>query len=132
LQGQYEALSEVLEGRDCTVLLPTGAGKSIIYQMAGLCLPGRTLVIDPINALIDDQMGGLKIHGIDRTIGISSITTKQGLGKALLSAVSNADAYFIFVSLNGVMISAPPIWGLEMSCVITVKIQQASPRHFLP
>ena len=98
LQGQYEALSEVLEGRDCTVLLPTGAGKSIIYQMAGLCLPGRTLVIDPINALIDDQMGGLKIHGIDRTIGISSITTKQGLGKALLSAVSNADAYFIFVS----------------------------------
>ena len=98
LQGQYEALSEVLEGRDCTVLLPTGAGKSIIYQMAGLCLPGRTLVIDPINALIDDQMGGLKIHGIDRTIGISSITTKQGLGKALLSAVSNADAYFIFIS----------------------------------
>ena len=98
LQGQYEALSEVLEGRDSTVLLPTGAGKSIIYQMAGLCLPGRTLVIDPIIALIDDQRDGLELHGIDRTIGISGITSKQGLGKALLSAVSNADAYFIFVS----------------------------------
>ena len=98
LQGQFEALAEILEGRDCTVLLPTGAGKSIIYQMAGLCLPGRTLVIDPINALIDDQRFGLNLHGIDRTIGISSATTKRGLGKQLLSAVSNADAYFTFIS----------------------------------
>lgn len=98
LQGQYEALAEILEGRDCTVLLPTGAGKSIIYQMAGLCLPGRTLVIDPINALIDDQRYGLNLHGIDRTIGITSATTKRGLGKQLLSAVSNADAYFTFIS----------------------------------
>ena len=98
LQGQYEALAEVLEGRDCTVLLPTGAGKSIIYQMAGLCLPGRTLVIDPINALIDDQIFGLNIHGIDRTIGISSATTKRGLSKQILSSVSNADAYFTFIS----------------------------------
>jgi len=98
LPGQYEALSEVLEGRDCTVLLPTGAGKSIIYQMAGLCLPGRTLVIDPINALIEDQRLGLNLHGINRTIGISSATTKRGLGKQLLSAVSNADSYFTFIS----------------------------------
>ena len=98
LQGQFEALAEILEGRDCTVLLPTGAGKSIIYQMAGLCLPGRTLVIDPINALIDDQRYGLNIHGIDRTIGITSATTKKGLGRQLLSAVSNADAYFTFIS----------------------------------
>jgi len=98
LPGQYEALCEVLEGRDCTVLLPTGAGKSVIYQMAGLCLPGRTVVIDPIVALIDDQIFGLVQHGIDRTVGISSIATKQGLGKSLLSAVANADAYFIFIS----------------------------------
>lgn len=98
LPGQYEALCEVLEGRDCTVLLPTGAGKSIIYQMAGICLPGRTVVIDPIVALIDDQISGLVQHGIDRTVGISSIATKQGLGKLLLSAVANADAYFIFIA----------------------------------
>ena len=42
-EGQLEALVEVMEGRDCTVLLPTGGGKSLIYQMAGICKPGRTI-----------------------------------------------------------------------------------------
>ena len=98
LPGQYEALSEILEGRDCTVLLPTGAGKSIIYQLAGLCLPGRTLVIDPLTALIEDQQTGLKLHGIDRVIGLSSQTTRLGIGHQLLDEVANADAYFVFVA----------------------------------
>ena len=40
------------------MLLPTGAGKSLVYQMAGLCLPGRTLVVDPLVALIEDQQDG--------------------------------------------------------------------------
>ena len=38
-EGQLDALFEVIEGRDCAVLLPTGAGKSLIYQLAGLILP---------------------------------------------------------------------------------------------
>jgi ATP-dependent DNA helicase RecQ len=97
-QGQFEALSEVLEGRDCTVLLPTGAGKSIIYQLAGLCLPGRTIVVDPIIALIEDQVEGLVSHGIDRVIGISSATTKAGLTKNLLESVAAADALFVFIA----------------------------------
>lgn len=97
-QGQFEALSEVLEGRDCTVLLPTGAGKSIIYQLAGLCLPGRTIVVDPIVALIEDQVEGLVSHGIDRVLGISSATTKAGLTRGLLESVAAADALFVFIA----------------------------------
>lgn len=97
-QGQFEALTEVLEGRDCTVLLPTGAGKSIIYQLAGLCLPGRTIVVDPIVALIEDQVEGLKSHGIDRVIGISGATTKAGLTRSLLDSVASADALFVFIA----------------------------------
>lgn len=97
-QGQFEALSEVLEGRDCTVLLPTGAGKSIIYQLAGLCLPGRTIVVDPIIALIEDQVEGLASHGIDRVIGISGATTKAGLTRSLLESVAAADALFVFIA----------------------------------
>jgi ATP-dependent DNA helicase RecQ len=96
--GQFEALSEVLQGRDCAVLLPTGAGKSIIYQLAGLCLPGRSLVVDPIVALIEDQIEGLAAHGIDRVLGISGATTRAGQTKALLNAIANADAHFVLVA----------------------------------
>ena len=77
-EGQLDALFEIIEGRDCAVLLPTGAGKSLIYQLAGLILPGRTLVIDPLVALMEDQIEGLLSHGIDRVAAISSYTTMQG------------------------------------------------------
>ena len=88
LEGQFEAISSVLAGRDCAVLLPTGAGKSMIYQLAGLCLPGRTLVVDPLVALIEDQLDGLRAHGVDRVLGISANSlTKEA-----------QDAYFVFVT----------------------------------
>ena len=89
-EGQFEALTEVLAGQDCAVLLPTGAGKSMIYQLAGLCLPGSTLVVDPLVALMEDQIHGLRMHGIDRAAGISSRT--RDLPR------EPGDAYFIFVT----------------------------------
>jgi ATP-dependent DNA helicase RecQ len=97
-EGQLDALFEVLEGRDCAVLLPTGAGKSLIYQLAGLILPGRTLVIDPLVALMEDQIEGLRAHGIDRVAAISSYTTMQGMGEALLERVSSGEALFVFIA----------------------------------
>jgi len=97
-EGQYEAIVEILEGRDVTVLLPTGAGKSLIYQLAGLCLPGRTLVVDPLVALIEDQIYGLDQNGIDRAVGVSSRTTQLGLTGHLLGRISAGDAYFILVA----------------------------------
>ena len=89
--GQFEAVATVLAGQDCAVLLPTGAGKSMIYQLAGLILPGRLLVVDPITSLIDDQIGGLAAHGIDRAIGITAQNSKDSLALA-------EDAYFLFVA----------------------------------
>ncbi len=97
-EGQLEAVREVLHGRDCAVLLPTGAGKSLIYQLAGLCLPGRTLVVDPLVALIEDQIEGLRSHGIDRAVGISSQTTASGDTVGALEQVAAGDALFIFVA----------------------------------
>lgn len=96
--GQAEAVAELIAGRDCCVLLPTGAGKSLIYQLAGLCLPGRTLIVDPIVSLIEDQIAGLEAHGIDRAIGLTRETTRQGQTKALLREVAEGDAYFVFVA----------------------------------
>ena len=68
---QGEAILNALRQNDCVVLLPTGAGKSIIYQLAGLLMPGLTLVVDPIIALIEDQVEGLHAYGIDRAVPIT-------------------------------------------------------------
>jgi ATP-dependent DNA helicase RecQ len=97
-EGQLDALIEVIEGRDCAVLLPTGAGKSLIYQLAGLILPGRTLVVDPLVALMEDQVEGLRAQGIDRVAAISSFTTAQGQREALLDQVRSGYALFVFVA----------------------------------
>ena len=89
-EGQVEAITEVLAGRDCAVLLPTGAGKSMIYQLSGLCLPGTTLVVDPLVALMEDQVDGLRRYGIDRAVDISSRTKNFPR--------EPGDSYFIFVT----------------------------------
>lgn len=97
-EGQSEGILEILGGGDCVVLLPTGAGKSIIYQLAGLCMPGRTLVIDPLVALIEDQVQGLQRQGIDRIAWITGDAVKRFGADAVLDSVENADALFMLVS----------------------------------
>ena len=69
-EGQAQALINVLRHIDTIVLLPTGGGKSIIYQLAGMLMPGVTLVVDPLIALMEDQVEGLQLYGIDRAIAI--------------------------------------------------------------
>lgn len=96
--GQYEAIVQLLSGRDCAVLLPTGAGKSLIYQLSGLCMPGRTLVVDPTIALMEDQVERLRANGIDRVAGISSHEVRAGRGEQLLRLVMSGDALYVFVS----------------------------------
>jgi ATP-dependent DNA helicase RecQ len=59
--GQREAIDAVLAGHDALVIMPTGAGKSRIYQIAALLLPGTALVVSPLIALMRDQMHDL--HG---------------------------------------------------------------------
>lgn len=71
-EGQFEAIERIVLGKDTIVLLPTGAGKSAIYQLAGLLRPGLTLVVSPLISLIEDQISNLRLQGVDRAIGISS------------------------------------------------------------
>lgn len=97
-EGQEEALAQVLTRGDCVVLLPTGAGKSLIYQLAGLLLPGRTLIVDPIIALMEDQIESLASFGIDRVVGISSYVRQQGLAGQAFDLVRSGDALFCFIA----------------------------------
>jgi ATP-dependent DNA helicase RecQ len=62
--GQREAIESLLAGRHTLVVMPTGSGKSLIYQLAALGLPGLTLVISPLIALMKDQVDGLVRRGI--------------------------------------------------------------------
>ncbi|MDP2887197.1 MAG: DUF559 domain-containing protein, partial [Ignavibacteria bacterium] len=64
-EGQLDAISRTLQGKDSIILLPTGAGKSIAFQLASFLLPGRSVVIDPIISLMEDQIDNLKSAGID-------------------------------------------------------------------
>jgi ATP-dependent DNA helicase RecQ len=61
---QGEVVSHVMDGGDALVLMPTGGGKSICYQLPALCLRGTTVVVSPLIALMDDQVAALRQLGI--------------------------------------------------------------------
>ncbi|MBP5511264.1 MAG: ATP-dependent DNA helicase RecQ [Kiritimatiellae bacterium] len=65
--GQEEAVREVLNGCDVVLIMPTGAGKSICFQLAAVLLPGVTIVISPLIALMKDQVDALSGKGIPAT-----------------------------------------------------------------
>src|SRR5688500_11507774 len=64
-KGQWEPIQAVLEGRDAVVVMPTGSGKSLVYQFPALLLPGLTVVVSPLIALMKDQQDKLSLHGVD-------------------------------------------------------------------
>lgn len=93
---QEVAVRRLLADRDAVVLLPTGAGKSLIYQLAGMLRPGTTLIVDPIVALIEDQIDGLREHGIERAVGISSASKPEIQEK--LRRIRAGEAVFCFIA----------------------------------
>jgi ATP-dependent DNA helicase RecQ len=63
--GQWEPMRALLEGRDALVVMPTGSGKSLVYQLPALMLPGLTVVVSPLIALMKDQQDKLAAQGVD-------------------------------------------------------------------
>ena len=80
--GQEELINGILQGRDVLGIMPTGAGKSICYQVPSLVLPGITLVISPLISLMMDQVKALNQAGVHAAYINSSLTEGQ-ISKAL-------------------------------------------------
>lgn len=78
-EGQYPALARALNREDTIVLLPTGSGKSVIFQLLALVTPGTAFIVSPITSLIDDQVQNLGNHGIDRVVGLTGKTKDKRL-----------------------------------------------------
>jgi ATP-dependent DNA helicase RecQ len=66
-EGQYGTIKKLLNRENTIALLPTGGGKSIIFQLSGILLPGPTLVVDPLISLINDQFVNLANLGLSST-----------------------------------------------------------------
>ena len=74
--GQQEAIETILSGRDVLLVMATGGGKSLCYQLPALVLPGVVLVISPLIALMEDQVDALTKRGISATLLHSGLATR--------------------------------------------------------
>ena len=77
--GQAEVIDALLSGRDALAIMPTGAGKSVCYQIPALLLPGITLVVSPLVSLMRDQVTQLVQMGVPAAFLNSSLTYRQYL-----------------------------------------------------
>jgi ATP-dependent DNA helicase RecQ len=76
-EGQREVINAILEGRDTVVVMPTGGGKSLCYQLPALMKPGATIVVSPLIALMKDQVDALASRNLPATFINSSITFEE-------------------------------------------------------
>ena len=76
-EGQEQVVDAILQGRDALCVMPTGAGKSICYQVPALIFKGITIVVSPLISLMKDQVNALTQNGIQAAYLNSSLTSTQ-------------------------------------------------------
>lgn len=94
--GQHEVIQTLLEGRDCLAIMPTGAGKSICFQLPALMMPGVTLVISPLISLMKDQVDSLVNQEIPATYINSQCTFEEA--KARFAAIRAGRVKLVYIS----------------------------------
>lgn len=95
-KGQEEIINQILTGRDVLAIMPTGAGKSLCYQIPALMLDGITIVISPLISLMQDQVTALKDLGINTTYINSSLSDSDIRTK--LDEIENGKYKIVYVA----------------------------------
>jgi ATP-dependent DNA helicase RecQ len=93
---QEEAISCVLNGRDSVVVLPTGGGKSICFQVPALSLPGLAVVVSPLIALMKDQVDGLQVCGFPAACINSTLTLAEK--REVAAAIRSGRLRLLYIS----------------------------------
>jgi len=94
--GQAEVIRSVLEGKNTLAIMPTGAGKSLCYQLPALHIPGTTIVVSPLISLMKDQVDKLEDAGLGASQLNSSLTTREQ--QENLDQIETESNDFIFVT----------------------------------
>ncbi|HET9982060.1 MAG TPA: ATP-dependent DNA helicase RecQ [Longimicrobiales bacterium] len=94
--AQADAVSAVLDHKDVLVLMPTGGGKSLCYQVPSQLLPGITLVVSPLISLMKDQVDALEAAGIRATFVNSTLVPAEA--DARLARVESGDVRLLYVA----------------------------------
>jgi ATP-dependent DNA helicase RecQ len=94
--GQKRVIRDLLDGRDVMAVLPTGAGKSLVFQLAAQLLPGVTIVVSPLLALMKDQVESLE--NVDIKACFVNSTQSQGEARRKLEEVIGREARLLYVT----------------------------------
>jgi ATP-dependent DNA helicase RecQ len=94
--GQREVIENVVAGADTLAIMPTGAGKSLCYQLPALQLRGTTVIVSPLISLMKDQADKLEEHGLDAA-ALNSALSEQEQAEAL-AEIEQRQAEFVFAT----------------------------------
>ncbi|MEW6270454.1 MAG: ATP-dependent DNA helicase RecQ, partial [Thermodesulfobacteriota bacterium] len=98
--GQEEVVAAVLAGRDCIAVMPTGAGKSLTYQLPARVLGGTTLVVSPLIALMKDQVDALAARGVRATYLNSSLAPEERARRT--AALARGEYELVYAAPEGI------------------------------
>jgi ATP-dependent DNA helicase RecQ len=95
--GQEETIEALLQHRDCLVVMPTGSGKSAIYQISGILMDGVTVIISPLIALQKDQVDSINETGAAEAVAINS-SQRAAQAKAAIEKIEGGEGKFLFLA----------------------------------
>lgn len=121
--SQEEIINHVISGKNCFVMMPTGGGKSLCYQVPALCMEGVAVVISPLIALMQDQVSALKDAGVKAEMINSSLSSAEVF--AVKNSLKNDELKLLYVSPERLLMPE----FLEFLCDIKISLFAIDEAH---